>query len=359
MSTTLLCGVTAFQYHRIPPCVLRLIQSQPDLSTRQGRRQVARAGSYLDYLTLPLLVFTDTPASRYRATSVKFQLWKHADTISRTQEIGSYLSVADPLFTLASLARTLDDTRLTMAMYEMCGRFSCIELLPQHASVVLPLFRNSKSNTPDGWRPVLDSKKGSITSQWMRAPLITTDNLLDYAKKLQGTRGARRFERCAQRLKGVLDSPLEVQAVMLLGSPRHIGGEGLQLHLNRKIDITGSAQNLTRIAYAKPDILIERTGSKRGLIVECQGRATHGEDGISGFDSDRINALEHMGYDVMTVTSNQLENEESYREIVKLICHKIGIPFIPKNEHEEQRERAMRQALFSNWTNLGISPLDD
>lgn len=355
MDTTILCGPTAFQFHRIPPCVLQLIEDQPDLSTRKGRRQVARNGMFLDYLPLPLVIFTDDRCARHRARSVKFELWEHADTIRRTREIGSYLSVADPLFTLASLARRLDDAHLTMAMYELCGRFSCINLLPEHAAAVLSMRKAGALPMEGGWRPVLDVNKGTLTSLWMRDPLISIDELLDYANRIKGARGAKCFSRCAERIKGILDSPLEVQAVMLLGHPREEGGDEFELHLNRTIAINDEAQHLVEIQEAKPDIMIDRIGVEKELIVECQGRSVHGITGISELDSDRINALAHMDYDVMTLTSNQLEREDSYREIVKLVCKKTGIPYLPKSMREQAKEHELRQALFGAWTELAFA----
>ena len=355
MDTTILCGPTAFQFHRIPPCVLQHIEDQPDLSTRKGRRQVTRNGMFLDYLPLPLVIFTDDRNARHRARSVEFELWEHADTNRRTQEIGSYLSVADPLFTLASLARRLDDAHLTMAMYELCGRFSCINLLPEHAAAVLSMHKNGMFPTESGWRPVLDVNKGALTSLWMRNPLVSIDELLDYANRIKGTRGAKIFSRCAERIKGILDSPLEVQAVMLLGHPRNEGGDEFELHLNRAIAIAGEARRLVEIQEAKPDIMIDRIGEEKELIIECQGRSVHGVTGISDLDSNRINALVHMDYDVMTLTSNQLEREDSHREIVKLICKKTGIPYIPKSKREQARERELRQTLFGAWTELAFT----
>lgn len=354
MDTTL-CGLSAFQFHRIPPVVRACIDSELDLTTHRGRYLLGRQDRFLGYLTLPLTLLVQDQLQRHSADSVVFKYWNGDLPFGAKMDVESGFCVTDPLFTLAILARDLNDYELMMAMYELCGRFSCIDVTGEHLERAEELRNASGFTDGSGWSVVKDVRSGKATGLWMRDPLIDIDDLKLYGKKnLSGHNGSKKFARCANRILGILDSPLEVRAVMALGLPRVLGGEGYRLKLNKEITFTGRAQRLAKTASAKPDIVIEGFEGAPRLIIECQGRSVHGERGINESDSQKINALKMMDCNVLTLTHDHLATQQGYEAFMELVGKVVGRARRPKSDGMLQAEKELRKAILADWSSLGI-----
>lgn len=79
---------------------------------------------------------------------------------------------------------------------------------------------------------------------------------------------------------------------------RRLGGEGLtDLQMAHRIDVKGSARLLTKRSYFECDAFLPRSKTD----IEYNGIIHEKEDQFVT-DVERTNALEAMGYNVMTVT---------------------------------------------------------
>lgn len=350
---TILCDISAFYFYRIPPCVLFLVAAPPDLSSPMGRRQLRGAETYLGYIPLPLHELVRSPNDCHKTSRIKQHLWTSQVLNVAVVEIGSYLSVTTPLFTLLSLATHLPIEQLCMAMYEMCGSFSVLRLLPEHRNHLQALIDQGHSLCTDGWRPCLTEKR-RLTDIWERPPLVSLDELHRFEELSAGVRGHKRFSKAARAVLGIAASPLEAQAAMTICGPRALGGDAIgPAELNRSIRLNRAARSIAQRGHCVADLYIERTDSDRPLVIECQGKAFHDSERSGLSDSERTEALQSMGYTVIPITSRQLSTPAVYRHIREHIAKEAGIRLRPKTPKLEERERDLRRNLFSDWWMLG------
>lgn len=358
MDTVDLCGSSAFRYHRIPPVLRPHIQDALDLSTRRGRRALSKFESYLGYIPLPLETMVADVSARHVVKCMRSSLWSGdmpSGAFEETDE--AYVRVSSPLFTLLTMAPALSETELTMAMYEMCGEFTTIQLLPEHEKLVISMAAGD--DLPgDGWIPHIergeDGKK-KVSSLWKRPALTTVDELRGYADATIGIRGHSKFAACAERIYGMTRSPFEVQAVMALSLPRGKGGEGfVPTGLNRRIGLTREAAKLVDSSCLEIDIFFEAADDHPDLAIECQGRMVHGAGGITAADSNRLNALERMGIDTLTLTHEQISNPARYASFMKLVASKLGVERRDKTKRQKRAENELHRNLFIAWETLGL-----
>lgn len=166
MDTTL-CDISAFQYYRIPPCLLRRMVEEIDLSTKGGRKKLADANSFLGYIETPLHVLETDRARRFTARGMVKHLWSGELPLGAKREIDVYHYVTSPAMTLLMLARHLDKTCLTMAIYEMVGTFSVIRMLPGDRAYVQQCIDAGQVAFEGGWEPA--ARRGSSGSSRRRS----------------------------------------------------------------------------------------------------------------------------------------------------------------------------------------------
>ena len=357
MEDTKLCGPSGFRYHRIPPIVRALGSDSPDLSTPLGRRRLSGCESYLGYLPLPLYVFTERDANRHVVKQMRMVSRSGALPWGAFEEVDTYLSVASPLFTLVTLAPFVDEVELTMAIYEMCGKFTAIKLLPEHERFVIDALK-ADALPDDGWIPIVvtgDDGSEALSDLWTRPPLMSVDELIQYVKSASGLHGREKLLSCAESVLGVTRSPFEVQMAMCLSRPRRMGGEGfVPTELNKKIQLSARAAELASKRECEVDMFFEGDDAHGPLVIECQGRMVHGAGGLTDADSNRINALQSMGYDVLTFTHEQISDASRYPSTMRLIAQKLGISYIDKTKRLVDKETELRRRLFIDWTSLGL-----
>ena len=261
--------------------------------------------------------------------------------------------VTSPYMTLFTLARSVSDVQLLMAMYEFCGSFSVfrpsqeIETYLERHAAAAPL------GADEGWARVRDSS-GGPTDLWKRPPLIETEELLAFASEVEYLRGGKRFSKIAHMVSGVAASPFEVQVSILLGLPRVKGGEGLQGFLNNfEVRFSRDARQIANRARAYADIYFEGDGKRPPLAIECQGGIVHSGDAASISDADRMLALQNMGVDVLPLTYRQIADADNFRRIVRQIAKKLGRPYREKTSRMLAREQDLRRELFIDWLTLG------
>lgn len=344
----MLCNISAFRYYRIPPQVVMLLPSVPSLGLDRNRAQLAKAPLISGALRTPVHVLDERRGSGSRGLRVVRHVWSGDLPPQALHESPLGFQVTSPLLTLLTMAPDISVTRLAMAMYEFCGTFSVFELTSELASLLDQAYRDRILDPGFGWRRMV-SHDGAASSLWKRPPLIELDDLLAFASQNDGTRGIKAFRCAAKMVSGITASPLEVQASMLLGVSRPLGGEGLHLKNNIPLTLSRSAQRISGTQRRVADIMISNDDCDRSVIVECQGSAFHGSVEAKLSDSDRTTALQSMGYEVILTTYAQLTDPIAYRAVVKLIERKLGIKERCKTNRQLARGQEMRRDLFDRW----------
>lgn len=150
-------------------------------------------------------------------------------------------------------------------------------------------------------------------------------------------------------------SPFEVEAYLLLGLPRSLGGEGFcGIEVNVEVILSTSARAIVEKSHVYIDLLLSSPDGGRQVAIECQGKASHGRAGDGLRDADRMTALQAMGYDVLLLTRRQISDEGRFRAIVKAVCRMLDVEYCNKSSDEQRAEALLRSELFVDWTELGV-----
>ena len=352
MDTTL-CDISAFQYYRIPPCLLRRVVEEIDLSTTEGRKKLAAANAFLGYIKVPLHVLETDRARRFAARGMVKHLWSAELPPGATREIDAYHYVTSPAMTLLMLARHVDTTRLTMAIYEMVGTFSVIRMLPGDRAHIQRCVDGGQVVFEGGWEPARDKNGRLAGDLWRRPALLTLDELWAFIHEMKGVRGSKALARAAREVVGSAASPFEARAAMRICGDRSNGGEGFrEVELSSIIRFTSAAVSIAGHDYAVADMLLRACDGSAELVIECQGKPFHGAGGVSIADADRQLALQHMGYEVILLTHEQIEDEWRFCHLARYLAERLAGCYTEKSVWELERQREMKRILFSDWIDV-------
>lgn len=348
-----LCNISAFRLMNTPPQILALCPPVPPHYADRHRTQLKRHFLYTDILKPPIHVQTATRKKRFHSECIKSHLQtQDLPAGSGVLQTPFGLEYSAPLPTLLSLAQSLNDVQLMIAMYELCGSFSIFTPTPRTEEILENAYQNQQLRRRDGWRRVIGAD-GTKSNLWSRPPLISIDDLVHYARNSVGMRGHKRLLRVAESITGTTASPFEAQASIFLSLSRRKGGCGrAPLYNNLEITLDCSARALTGKARCYADLAIDRGPDNLPLIIECQGKLVHDNRAAAISDSERSTALQSMGYDVVFLTYQQMADPRNFETIDRLISQKLGQPYRPKTPHEREREESLRYQLLGDWEHL-------
>lgn len=349
-----ICNISAFRYHRIPPLVRALYPPMP--SSFNDSNHLKRFGSPFikNELKAPLHVLVTSRSHRSSPKNYKQHLFSSELPLASFEETEHGFLVTSPAATLFTLARTLDLYGLLKAMYEFCGSFSIYRPPCEIEREVARLERTGslQPRTDFLWERVKD-RNGKKTSLWKRPPLLSVHDLTSYALSVQGLRGSRLFLQAAQLVSGVTASPLEAQLSMLLGLPRTYGGYGLNTFSNNeKILLTPTARTISGKTHCYADLLFDQGNQARQLIVEAQGASIHGCDRAALSDAERATGLQSMGYNVVMATYEQLNDERRCDALAAIIHNELGIRQSAASARILERRKSLRESILSDWSEL-------
>ena len=269
------------------------------------------------------------------------------------QETGLGISTTSPLYTLLNLAGHASDVHLAMAMYEFCGTFSVFQPSPLVETLLDQIDCTELIPRSFGWQRV-KSPTGKKTNLWKREPLVEINELQRFAVQMKSARGGRRFARAAKYVTGITASPFEAQASMLLSLPRSKGGEGFSNFVNNeRIPLSKNARRICSKTACYADLLFDVPGAASPLIVECQGKVVHDDYAAATSDSDRMTALQQMGFTVMPLTYRQIAERANFDVVRRMVARQIGVTYRNKSAEETRREIDLRRNIFIDWATLG------
>ena len=318
----------------------------PELDS--NRSQLLETPLVSEVLGAPVHLLSERAGTSHAGKRVIQHVWTSDRPAGSVVETPFGLEVTSPLFTLLIMASSCSVVELAMAMYELCGTFAVFE----PSEKIEELLRRARADRlfgPGfGWRR-MGSESGNPGNLWERPVLIDLDELHDYCARIEGLRGAKNFIRAVQMVSGVVASPFEAQASMLLSLPRRLGGEGFVIENNVPLDLDRSAKRLSGVGKRVGDIVITSDDGTRCVVVECQGRAFHGSVESKIADSDRTTALQAMGYEVILMTYSQIADPQKFDTVVELIKRKLGMRPRAKSSAQERTSKQLRSELFRGW----------
>ncbi len=351
---TVLCDISAFRLHRTPPQVTAVLPSLAGVAASKSRLAFANHPTTEQLLGLPVhrLLFDSSQRCGGRDRNFKDHLWTAKNCGIAIEEHPIGCGVTSPLYTLLFLARHVPLEQLIMAMYEMCGMFAVFHPSAAIEAELSKLNDKQALDAYPNWERVINLN-GAPTDLWKRAPLIDLADLHDFAQKTEGLTGHKAFVKAARYVTGITASPFEVQASMLLGLPRHLGGEGFEgLENNKRISLSPNARNLALQSTCFADLYFEAYDGAAPLDIECHGRGVHDGERASISDADRATALESMGINVVQLTYGQIQDPARFESVRQLIAKLRGTRITEKCPAFKQKEMELRRQLFIDWNTL-------
>lgn len=343
-----LCDISAFRFHRVPPQVLMLLPPVPSALNDGNRLQLASCPLVTEALRLPVHLLCERKGASRAGDRVAKHVWRGERPIGALQETPMGISVTSPLFTLLTMAPSVSFTQLVMAIYEFCGTFSVYSPTPFAEELLSRAYREHALDPGFGWARMA-SFEGKPTNMWHRPPLIELDELRAFSAQCEGMRGSKKFRLAASMVTGICASVLEVQESMLFAMPRSCGGEGLSICNNIELELSKSARRISGARKRVGDIVVYSDDGLICAVVECQGQAFHGSPAAMLADSDRTTALQAMGYEVILTTYSQMIDPKAFETVTELLYRKIGKSRRPKTQNQKRKEAELRRQIFVPW----------
>ena len=381
----IVCANTAFRYWRCPPQVRDLYPRLPN--SEDGWRALSQAPFVTDILKVPIITSTEPGGVNYHSGLRTTIHCGDASGVDSTLETAMGFRVTNPLTTLFTMARFTSQTDLVLAMYEFCGWFSVFKPTATaeaelskadyaaQDSTTEPFFELDESQDEAQWKRVYArvkvkeqvNAKGTITqkktkevtklkgtSLWMRKPLIELNELHEYARKMKSRKWGAKFYNAARMVTGIAASPLEVAGILLLSLPRSRGGAGFRnVFVNDFTPLTASAQSIAGQKVCYGDIVIVNPNIMKAGILEIQGEVIHGSGAVLDHDAKRMTALQSMGYDVLLVTHDMLNDAEQLDAIVRSLCSRLELRYRCKTKAQKTAEMELRAKVLCNWLEIG------
>lgn len=154
-----------------------------------------------------------------------------------------------------------------------------------------------------------------------RNPLTTAEELSRFFKHSKGVKGAAKARRAIAYVRNGCRSPLETAFVMTLVLPKSEGGLGIRnFQTDHHVAITLRARDLTRRESVFFDAYLPRSKTD----IEYNG-FMHDTFEQQTIDEERKNALQAMGYRVITVNRHSFFDPASFKRVMTAICRAEGI----------------------------------
>ena len=233
------------------------------------------------------------------------------------------LFIASPALAFVQLANELDIPCLAALGDELCGRYSF------------------DPNSPRGIR----SRTAPLTSSACLQTYVT-------AAATVGLPGASRAQNALRYLSNGAESPMETKTHLMLSLPYRYGGYGIPgLLFNQTIALSPTARTIALRNSCRADILL----ANRKLDIEFDGKHDHtGPDALES-DRRRTNALAEMGYEVIELTSGQINDLAAFERIALRIAAQAHKRIERKYLGPLPARLNLRNAL-SAWNNANGRP---
>lgn len=182
-----------------------------------------------------------------------------------------------------------------------------------------------------------------------RKSFTTKRRLQRHLEKHRPFRGSARLEQALKLSKDRSASHMETACAMLLGFPYRLGGLNFpEFEMNHRIDIPRHLRKTLRRARCYGDLCWQ----DRKLVLEYDSNEEHANTAKIASDSDRRNALLKIGYDVITLTGNQIYNFEECLRTARILAGKLGHRIQPRCKNYWRKHHLLRRAVLKDQASV-------
>ena len=379
---TLICGSTAYQYWRTPPIVtllaagpsddpmLRRLMTEDELVALRvslleqlpllkacsaprprggGELNSIRDASFLlaPSVTPPVDVLVDKADRRRPSSILRPKVCTSELPAGFTRCLTEEISVATPELALLQIASKASLVQTVLMASELCGSFAVYRAPAPIDDALQKLIDKNMLPALGGWQPCL-SANGRLGNLWQRPALTSPQELRHVAELSDSPLGKTRLIKAADLVKPGAASPFEVQAGILLGFSRRLGGEGYGgFSHNEKAELSNNAKLLAGRDHCCCDLYWPD-----GLDVECQSVQFHDNSESFISNSNRTAALSLMGIHVLPLTFEQLKQPSHFDAFSSAVARALGRKQKPKTSRQLEATRKLREEVFCDWLTL-------
>lgn len=297
------------------PPVARL-ERLPEITPRTSDA-VLESAPFRESDTIELMIagsnYKPKSMSRYTTQNFKYHARSCAFPPGALCRISKGILVTSPALLLVELANELDLIELIMLGCELASTYT----------------------------PNRDDLRGFSTCQ----PLLRPAGLQRFINQLGTYNGSKRARVAAKHMIPDSASPMETKVALLLSLPKRLGGFGLPTpELNHEITV----ETERCVGYKRGAIRFDMFWKKGSLAVEYDSDQWHtGPEKIQA-DSMRRNAINALGYDVITITNQEYQNIDSMTDIARTIAKKVRHKMRPVDANEYSRRVQLMRVLSKN-----------
>lgn len=152
-------------------------------------------------------------------------------------------------------------------------------------------------------------------------PLTSVSKIASFIEKVPNVNGRKKAVRALSFVAEKSASPMETTLAMLQCLPYRLGGHGIEMPLlNHRIDVIGHAKNYTSRGYFVADMY----WPAHKLVAEYDSDRYHKDERRRTSDSERRNALEAMGFTVVTVTLDLVNDRAAMARVANALAKHTG-----------------------------------
>ncbi len=176
-----------------------------------------------------------------------------------------------------------------------------------------------------------------------RLPLTTPGRLAEFAAKMNGGRGCAVAHQALKYVAAGSASPRETEIALFLCLPRSVGGYGLpRPHMNERIPLVRDGGQLTEREYFLADLC----WPEFKVCIEYDSDTYHGTEQRAVADSSKRNALQSLGYQVLTLTNQQVKDARRLDEAATALYQMMGHRFRVRSQTWRERRYVLRQRIL-------------
>lgn len=157
-------------------------------------------------------------------------------------------------------------------------------------------------------------------------PLLTPERLGVFLAGARDCRGYRKAASAFSHVIGGAASPMETFDALAMCLPYRLGGYGLPVPImNKKVELSKKAARIAKRSVCYADMCYcDEDGDSMMLDIEHHGKLDHSSEEDQASDRARVNGLKEMGFEVIELTKDQVNDLMAYEYIIRRIARLLG-----------------------------------
>lgn len=285
----LLSHKTALEYWRLVG-LHGVVTPQKSNKQKAPKRFDTETIGYFANMGVVSLPLHGTTSSKYKPTDISICHYRPTNyPKGALYKVQDNLLITSPELTLVEMAADLSLPETAALISEFCGLYS----------------------------PAEEAEHGMFS----REPLTTLDKLAAFLETCEGTRGLTNAKAALKFAFENSRSPMETAAALIFSLKPLRGGYSLgKPEVNMRVALGAKTRKGAGVDTLMPDLL----WPDAKVCVEYDSTEFHSSDERANIDSQRKNALQAAGYQVVTLTSQQLYDVAQTDVVAKQIAALLG-----------------------------------